>query len=146
MNNDAEKGFTLLELLLVLGIIALIVAVAIPNFRPVQDEVRLEQAVRQFEADLMFARELAREEKKDATVKFVGNTYEIEVDGVLSRERELPPGVQFEPPGGSTPVNFTFDKDGKLVGSNVNIVIQNDGVDVATITVTTFGRVDVNWQ
>ncbi len=96
--RGGSRGFTLLELLLVVGLVCLMAALAVPNFRPVLYEADLEQAVRVLEVDLEWARAAARAAKKGVWIEFTEEGYSIyrESDESVEqlRVREWPRGVR----------------------------------------------------
>lgn len=65
------RGFTLLELLVVLAIIGLILALSLPNFRHMSEGKVMEGAVRQLLDDLAFARQTAIATRGIVAVVFV---------------------------------------------------------------------------
>ncbi|MDP3044857.1 MAG: prepilin-type N-terminal cleavage/methylation domain-containing protein, partial [Bacillota bacterium] len=108
--KQSERGFTLLELMLVIGIIAVILAFAIPNFRPALDDARLEQAVQQLEADLMYARQLARTEQTASEVEFSSAGYEIKINNSVIKTQTLASGTQWDPVD-PVPSSLSFNSD-----------------------------------
>lgn len=142
--KHSEKGFTYLELMLVIGIIAIIVAFAIPNFRPVLYDARLEQAVQQLEADLMYARQLARTEKKACDVGFTEpGGYRIELAGSVVKTQELPSGTRWNP----IPSSLRFNRDGSPGSSDITFWIEgSDGTRAGVNVYAGTGRVEVQYQ
>jgi len=70
MSNS--KGFTLIEMLLVLGIMMLILAMVIPNKKGIEDDLLLYQTVLEIENTLKLARHLSIDES---------TTYRVDIQG-----------------------------------------------------------------
>ena len=66
-------GFTLVEMMVVIAIIAVLSAIAVPNFMEYARNQRLNGAARQVYGDLMNARQQAVTENKKIIVQFVNN-------------------------------------------------------------------------
>jgi len=133
--KQSERGFTLLELMLVIGIIAVILAFAIPNFRPALDDARLEQAVQQLEADLMYARQLARTEQTASEVEFSSAGYEIKINNSVIKTQTLASGTQWDPVPSSS---LSFGSDGSPGVSDAAIWLK--GADGTRAGVTVYGK------
>ena len=57
--KDPDSGFTLIELVLCLGISVILTLLAIPNFKAISAQFRLEGAVQKMISDLRLARQIA---------------------------------------------------------------------------------------
>uniref|UniRef100_UPI00405774FD pilus assembly FimT family protein n=1 Tax=Candidatus Electrothrix sp. TaxID=2170559 RepID=UPI00405774FD len=64
------SGFTLMEMIIVIAIIAVLSAVAIPNLLPMRSEIKLKGAVRELMGDMQKTRMLAIKENKDFAIVF----------------------------------------------------------------------------
>jgi type II secretion system protein H len=119
----AERGFTLLELVVTLGVVALVVALAIPTIGRSTESVRVRAEVAGFSALLRHARERAIVTNKPQAVVVDANAHRISVraggpDGEVRETRALPERlsveatpppaltVRFEPQGGSSGGDF----------------------------------------
>jgi general secretion pathway protein H len=91
MAGTGEKGFTLLELLLVLSLIVLIMGISTVFFANALPSVRLSSAGRELSATLRDARTQARHngETQKVVIDFERRRFGIEGKG----SREIPPGV-----------------------------------------------------
>ena len=80
--NTDSKGFTLVEMMIVIAIMALLAAIAAPNLQAYMAQRRLNGAARQVMTDLMAARMKACSLNQKVKVSFgsvgsVGHTYQI---------------------------------------------------------------------
>jgi prepilin-type N-terminal cleavage/methylation domain-containing protein len=91
-------GFSLLEVLIVLGLLAILGGLALLGYRPMLSRLRLNEAARQVVMDLKMARVSAIAESADERVHFTvpGSTYR--------RERKL--GSAYEEVGSATSLPF----------------------------------------
>ena len=92
----ATAGFTLFELLTVLGIIAVLAIIAVPNMIAWQTNAKLRGAVNNLVGDFQMAKSRAIKQHTTVTVQFTTNAYTITTaDGQVFRDREMPAGVTF---------------------------------------------------
>jgi type IV fimbrial biogenesis protein FimT len=73
MKRHPELGFTLIELMIVIALIAILAAIAFPNFREFMVQRRLNGAARQVMSDLMHARMQAVSQNNRFSVTFPSN-------------------------------------------------------------------------
>lgn len=101
-----QSGFSLIELLIVLSILAIILTMVIPSFLPVYEHYDTEQALLLVEQDLRSAQQRALGEGVRIEVHFsVGSSsYRVvHEQGQILQERELPVGM-------SITSNFSHDQ------------------------------------
>lgn len=75
MKVPSHKGFTLVEIMIVLVIMGIMAAIAVPNLKTYMAQRRLNGAVRQVFGDLMAARQRAITENRNIGVVFSSNNH-----------------------------------------------------------------------
>ncbi len=107
-----DEGFTTLEVLVALGIVAVIAAVAVPSYLAWRSNTQLRGAVERFRGDLQLAKSQAMRDAQMVIVKLKSDKYRIFVDtgngsGGLPNgkydktepivcERHMPAGIQIK--------------------------------------------------
>lgn len=91
------RGFSLLELMVVVGVFGVLVAISIPAISGSLRTARLEGAANTLAADLRYARSLATAERRTIQVTFSANAYSLQrvSPSAVVRTRTLPRGVGF---------------------------------------------------
>ncbi len=159
--NVIVTGFSLVELLIVISIMAVLFSLGYANYRDFQRRQHLEAAVRMVKADLRLAQEMALAGKKPSlpvgnaceTSDLLGYIFErIDIssyrisascfggDVTVKNNVGLPLGAQVQVGGGNS---FLFRVLGRGVDRNVTITLSFPGSGVAnrTITITTAGEI-----
>ena len=152
------KGFTFLEVVIVIAITGILTALAVPGMTAFTDRLRIETAARTISTDLREAKMKSVLDRSDYTVLFDpgNNLYELR-----ERQANLPHGVRFGfstgvlgPPGNPT---STPDKDGITFTSNKaafnsggsnsmgTIYITNNYNVTMAISITVTGRIKI-WK
>ena len=109
------KGLTIFEVLVVLGILAIVSAFVAPNFVSWRSDVKLRGAANNLKADLEMAKARAIRENNWVAVMFNANGYTVFIDNGVGggiagdwirqgselqlKARELPSGVTLDIPG-----------------------------------------------
>ncbi|MCK9274453.1 MAG: GspH/FimT family protein [Syntrophales bacterium] len=154
MDTHGKRGFTLIELVIVLLLAGIMAAIAAPSFNTYMKNSRLNGAARIVMTDLMFARGLAASENNLVRVFFVNSrTYKIldddNGDGMQNnselyvRTRDI--RNEYHDVSISSNVSpLTFQPNGTVSGSTASITLNNAEGDTKKITVSLPGRVKIN--
>lgn len=132
MSAGGSRGFTLVELIVVLAVLSMLLAMAAPGLRPLMAAQRVRAAVFDLTADLVLARSEAV--KRNARVQITPNAagwaegWTITVEGLPEQLRRRDPsgnGVTFS--GG--PARIVFDETGRVVSplQPVRVDVMSDG-------------------
>lgn len=78
MTRYKARGFTLMELMIVIAIMAILAAIAAPNYTSFMAQRRLNGAARQIMSDLMHARMQAVNQNNEFKITFV-NSHEYQI-------------------------------------------------------------------
>jgi prepilin-type N-terminal cleavage/methylation domain-containing protein len=151
--NRNTRGFTLIELIITIAIMAILVAVAFPNFQRIVANGNLKTAARDLVADFNSLKESAIAENREYILTFPGgNAYEYTAPAaggnpavdVIKRPSDISRDITgLAPSAGLVAVNFrtrgTIDPPG-------NIVLTNRLGSTATITFNISGRTNVQFN
>jgi len=155
-----QTGFTTLELMVVIGIVAILVTLAVPNFFGKMPAKRLESAAGDVNAALQTARLAAVKENTCAVVEFSSsdNNYRIFVDNgganaanacnkiqdtgePAVKAGKLPPGVDLV---SATPQSIIGFNSRGFPDSAVTISLKNDSGPTWTVTLNITGSSRIN--
>ncbi len=151
---DNSNGFTIHELLIGLGILAMLTAVAIPNYISWLPSYHLQSTASDMEATIRLAKMTAIRENLDVVVNFnpVDDNYQVfidsDADGIrdtnerIIRSRDMSPGIDLTGTDfGSN--KLTFNGRG-LANSSGDITIKNKLNEELTVNVTITGSSRIN--
>lgn len=144
------SGFTLVELLVVMGIIGLIIASSVPGMTGYARQVRLKAATRETLGLLSLARSMAISSRSTRTVLVNPEAHELIIEETLQQDEpkrvRLSSGVdvkvEIQGQSGSVsgPVRLAFQPSGSLSGRSASVILSNDTKQqTITITATTGG-------
>lgn len=141
-----NRGFTLIEMLTVIGIIAIVTAIAIPNYLEWRRDANLRRAVNDLTSDLAMARLHAIKSSNDVRVSFTATGYRVFIDDddeTVLREREYVGGVsmQYGRFWNSPSDETRFRNTGRA--SNGRVILTNKPDTFKTIWLSAVGRVRV---
>jgi prepilin-type N-terminal cleavage/methylation domain-containing protein len=161
-----QNGFTIYELLTVIGIIAILTIIAIPGMISWRSEVKLRGASNNLKADLQMAKFRALREMTIVAVVFNANGYNIFIDNgvggnagnwnldvneTVIRSRRLPAGVRialpttFDSPHNRTRFNGRgFPDPATLSGGGLSgtVTLENLKGSRKLITINQLGRIN----
>ena len=137
VRHDRGNGFTFLETIVVLSIIGILSALAVPGMSAFTDRLRIETTARTISTDLREVKMKSVLDRSDYTVLFdpANNLYQLS-----ERKSSLPHGVRFGfgqgvlgPPGNPT---STPDTDGVTFTSNRAAFYSRGSNSMGTIYIT----------
>ncbi len=144
MKNQSQSGFTVVELLTVIGIMMIITAIATPSFYYWLPTYRLSAGARQVSADLQLARMKAISQNTSYWLNFINDRqYQLEkVAGTAeSGPFTLPDGIEVT---NATPFNTSvFQSRGTSSGAQT-ITLTNDDNKTLVVCIKTVGRVFID--
>jgi type II secretion system protein H len=149
---QSVSGFTLVELLVVLGIMALVIGISVPGLTGYTRHVRLKTATRQIAGLVSLARSSAISAHEDHAVVLDPEAGEIRVETVSSGEAleqrvRLPKSVTAQLEIGGEPSaesRFVFRSSGALTGRSISIVLADEQRRQTITVVGATGAVSVN--
>ena len=121
----ARHGFTLLELLVVVGIMVLLMSIAVASYIGIRRGAEIRGAVMTLRTTLMLARQTAVTQRKSVTVEFQPgatlalpdriNVFSTSLGSITTNSViSLPLGAQYD--GGVAPPSIVFKPSGRAVG------------------------------
>lgn len=146
--SQFQAGFTLFEILIVIAIIALLAAIAIPNLNRYQPNLKLSAAAKGLTEDLRYAQQLTitNQEIYSISLDLASARYQLlNLEAATSSVKEvfLPEGVVFD--SASTTVSLIrFNSYGAVsAGSSGQIFLKNSNNKFQIINVKPSGYVEL---
>jgi prepilin-type N-terminal cleavage/methylation domain-containing protein len=92
-----DAGFTLTEMMIVVGIVGLLAAITVPNFSGYLKRTREAGTRNQLMSDIYYARSLAIAKRRTMRIDFTDNQYQVidTTDDSVERTTAAPPGITF---------------------------------------------------
>lgn len=142
MTSSTGKGFTLVEMLVVMAVIGLLVAAGVPALTGYATQMRLKGATREVIGLLSLARSSAISSRTPRTVVVNPDTHELVIEETLTEDEprrvrlasSLQVDVQSQEQTGG-PFRVVFQPGGGLAGRSVSLVLSNESRS-QTITIT----------
>jgi prepilin-type N-terminal cleavage/methylation domain-containing protein len=138
MDGRKNKGFSMLELLLVIAILGIVAAIAVPRFTNANAQRDLDNAARQLVVDLRWTSQMAANSVDTVKMIFVNTSpfgYRVvqgTAETVIKPTFSFPPTVLFP----SAVSSITYDVYGKPTGSaDVSILLQNTAGQSRTVSI-----------
>lgn len=145
---DSQKGFTLLEGVMVFAIIAIVAAIAVPGFRKMAINGNLKAAAKDIMSDFSYMRERAISENQNYSIVFDQGNNRYTVPGLATPKSPAHfasdisiTGVSF----GTNPLVFQTRGTTSPPGDKT-ISLTNGRGSTATITIGTAGRIYVQYS
>ena len=144
LSSQEQNGFTLIEALVVVALISILAALAIPSFSATIANQRVNSAAQDLQILLHFARAEGVYKRTQSTVAATGQTWQAKVGTQVLREAALSDGVSVEPASSG---GVVFDVTGQArpaSGGGTSYVVSVSGANasrVQCLTVTGAGLV-----
>jgi len=146
-SKTGSKGFSLIEMLVVISILAIAAAAAIPNLIAWRSGMQLRAAVNELRNDLEFSKTRAVKENATVTVNFVpaagqySMTYPDENDTpILLKSQTLPAGVRIDSKD-NTSFSTSFSSRGTAQSSKIDLANQQG--KIKSISISFIGKIEV---
>jgi competence protein ComGD len=140
------KGITLTELLIILGVIAILVMIGLPIYQSFQPTLQLGGAIREVVADLRYIQQLAVTEQVEYCLKFfpADNKYQLLRCGSpdFLEEKTLPEEISTTTVSGFTDNQVKYNPYG-AVAEQGSIILENTDNRTKTILVKASGFVEM---
>ena len=138
MDGRKNKGFSMLELLLVVAILGIAAAIAVPRFTNANAQRDLDNAARQLVVDLRWTSQMAANSVETVKMVFVNTSpfgYRVvqgAAESVIKPTYSFPATVLFP----SAVSSITYDVYGKPTGNaDVSIILQNTAGQTRTVSI-----------
>lgn len=158
MKYRGQEGFSLVELLVTIGIIAVVAAIAVPQLQAYVTNSRLKSAARDIMGDIFLCKERAIVENRQYRIAFnIGGTYTVEQCNntgssctagysVIQTKTPTTFGNDIRITSAAFGVNSTINFQTRGTTESGNIVLTNGRNSTATITTNITGRASVQFN
>lgn len=147
MDYLLKKGFTLIEMLTVIGIIAIVAAISFPVYQNMRPNITLNSATRDLATDMRYAQQLAVTEQiiYDVIFNTSASSYEIRNNSTaaLVRTKVLPDGITFSSITGLTDNTAEFTATGAAAAPGT-VILANRKDKQTTIEIKPSGYVKIS--
>ena len=139
-----NSGFTVLELIVVIAIVGILAAIALPNFSSIQGQLSSSQEVRQMAYQLGLLRKEAIRLRTNVRVSFTATGYSWDVFDDSSTDGSVTFKQEVVWSGASLPADIVFNGLGLLRGSasDVLLSVESKGY-VSSVTLNTNGHIQM---
>jgi len=145
--SRTSAGFTLLEMLVVLAILGLVVALALPPLRRPPDNLRLEAATRNLASALRFSRAQAIARNADVVLTILADrgVFESSTGSVIQLDQEISVEMIFAAPErrGGAGGAIRFFPDGSSSGGDIVLTLDKRRARISVNWLTGQARLDL---
>jgi len=146
MNYKIKPGFSLIELLIIIGVIGILSLATIPAFRAYGSKLELSGTARELVGDLRYIQQMAVTEQKEYCIKFFPTekkyqTLQCGAETFL-KEKILPEQIQTLTVEGFTDNEVRYNPYGAVKEAG-NAILTNIKSQIKTISIKPSGFVDI---
>ncbi|MBW2482109.1 MAG: GspH/FimT family pseudopilin [Deltaproteobacteria bacterium] len=150
-----NSGFSLAELITIMGILSVLAVIAVPNMIGWRSGKQIQGAVENLRGDLQMAKLKAVQENGPVAILFGSNSYQVFLDDGanegafdagerLLRDRQLPPGVSIDLfATGFGGLGYARFNTRGLPENTGNVVMDSSNGETRTIGLNRIGRVNM---
>lgn len=141
MRSQQQTGFTLIEVLMAVVIVAIMVAIAVPSFTETLERRRVVGAANELSADLQYTRSLAVSKQTDTYVASSASGYTVSINGETAPHKTvtLPTSLSFTSGG-----TVTFGYLNGTSNTSTYTISSSKSPYQATVSTNVMGRVQLN--